>query len=108
MVTVEFVPSVEIKYAKDTTDNSKIWFDYWIKQTKENISGRKEWHCMCCNNKHIPINEMVGAHVVKANGADEAVYIYPTCDTCNKTYKGEKADTKTFSVPITELIPVPE
>lgn len=47
---------------------------------------------------------MVGAHVIKADNSDDTVYIYPTCDTCNKTYKG---DTKTFSVPITELIPVP-
>lgn len=50
---------------------------------------------------------MVGAHVVKADGADDTIYIYPTCDTCNNTYKGEKADTKIFSVPITELVPAP-
>lgn len=60
----------------------------------------------CCNEE-VPIGEMVGAHVIKADGSDETVYIYPTCDTCNKTYKGEKADTKIFSVPITKLVPAP-
>lgn len=46
---------------------------------------------------------MVGAHVIKADNSDDTVYIYPTCDTCNKTYKGDKADTKTFSVPMQYL-----
>lgn len=106
MVTIEFVPSVEIKHAKGTTDNSKIWFDYWIKQTKKDISNCLTWNCECCD-KEVPIDKMVGAHVVKADGADDTIYIYPTCDTCNNTYKGEKADTKIFSVPITELVPAP-
>ena len=39
MTIAKFIPSVEIKHAKDTTDNSKVWFDYWIKQTKEDISN---------------------------------------------------------------------
>ena len=51
---------------------------------------------------------MVGAHVVKVDNSDDTVYIYPTCDTCNKTYKESKADDKEFSVPITELIPLPD
>lgn len=106
MTIAKFIPSVEIKHAKDTTDNSKVWFDYWIKQTKEDISNLPTWNCECCNEE-VPIGEMVGAHVIKADGSDETVYIYPTCDTCNKTYKGEKADIKVFSVPITKLVPAP-
>lgn len=106
MTIAKFIPSVEIKHAKDTTDNSKVWFDYWIKQTKEDISNLPTWNCECCNEE-VLIGEMVGAHVIKADGSDETVYIYPTCDTCNKTYKGEKADTKIFSVPITKLVPAP-
>lgn len=44
MTIAKFIPSVEIKHAKDTTDNSKVWFDYWIKQTKEDISNLPTWN----------------------------------------------------------------
>ena len=106
MLTAEFILSVKVKHAKGTTDNSIVWIDYWAKQTKEDMSNHQLWHCECCN-KDVPVSEMVGAHVVKVDSPDDAVYIYPTCDTCNKTYKGDNADIKEFSVPITELIPVP-
>lgn len=106
MVTAKFIPSIKIKHAKNTTDNSKVWFDYWIEQVNKDVSNYKFWHCECCNN-NVPIDEMVGAHVVKVDSSNETTYIYPTCDTCNKTYKGDKADIKEFVVPITELIPIP-
>lgn len=35
MTIAKFIPSVEIKHAKDTTDNSKVWFDYWINRPKK-------------------------------------------------------------------------
>ena len=35
MLTAEIIPSVKVKHAKDTTDNSKVWFDYWAKHVKE-------------------------------------------------------------------------
>lgn len=107
MCTIEFIPSVKVKHAKSTTDNSEVWFDYWLEHVKEDISKYQSWHCECCD-LDVPINEMVGAHVVKADNSDDTVYIYPTCDTCNKTYKESKADDKEFSVPITELIPLPD
>lgn len=105
MLTAEFIPSVKVKHAKNTTDNSKVWFDFWLEHTRENISNYKSWHCECCN-KDVSINEMVGAHVIKTDNSDDTIYIYPTCDTCNKTYKGDNADDKEFYVPITELIPL--
>lgn len=104
MLTAEFILPVKVKHAKDTTDNSKVWFDYWLEHTKEDISNYQLWHCECCG-EDVPIDEMVGAHVIKADGSDDTIYIYPTCGTCNKTYKGDKADVKEFSVPATELVP---
>lgn len=106
MLTAEFIPSIKVKHAKETTDDSKVWFDYWLEHTKEDVSKYQSWHCECCNHD-VPIDEMVGAHVIKADNSDDTVYIYPTCATCNNTYKEDKADTKTFSVPATELIPTP-
>lgn len=71
MLTAEIIPSVKVKHAKGSTDNSKIWFDYWVKHVKEDISAYKFWHCECCN-LDVPINEMVGAHVVKADNSDDS------------------------------------
>ena len=73
MTIAKFIPSVEIKHAKYTTDNSKVWFDYWIKQTKEDISNLPTWNCECCNEE-VPIGEMVGAHVIKADGSEGIDY----------------------------------
>lgn len=105
MLTAEYVQTVKVKHAKNTTDSSKVWFDYWLESTNINKFEYNTWQCQCCKTI-VPISDIVGAHVIKADGSDDTMYIFPTCDTCNKTYKGDKADKKEFSVPITELIPI--
>lgn len=106
MIILEIIPSARIKHATGTTDSSLVWLDYWEERSNEDVSKYKYWKCECCG-KDVPINKLVGSHVVKVDDPDETIYIYPTCDTCNKTYKETKADTKEFSVPETLLVPAP-
>lgn len=67
------------------------WLDYWEKYVgrKVNICGAIE-----CSN-----DDLVGAHVQKANSTDGRYYITPLCRACNQRI-GE------FDVYF-ELVPVP-
>lgn len=72
--------------------NSRVWLDYWEEQTEG-----KATRCgaIDCKSKE----ELVGAHVMKANSSDKKYYITPLCKGCNKR-------TDEFDVD-TELVPVP-
>lgn len=85
----------------DTSDehapNGESWISYWEETTKHD----KPQICPCCKQKVTEDNPIVGAHVTKwldMTNPSREQYIVPTCDKCNKTYKGIN-HLKGFSVP---------
>lgn len=64
--------------------------EYWEREyTSEPITPRDKM-CTCCLRTQ---TDFVVAHVENANGEK---CLYPICDRCNKTYKGNKAVSKWF------------
>lgn len=90
-----------VKHAVDSTDNSRIWKDYW----EENHPSRhfpSEAHiCPSCLTKR---DNFVGGHVICNSG----VYIIPVCSECNKKYKNTKANNHSFYVKETDMVRAPE
>lgn len=79
------------------------WLQYWSETLGVEVPESGDVICDCCGYYH-PIREFVGAHVTDT--ITGTVYIYPTCDTCNKKYKETKAG-KIFFVPKAYLCYVP-
>lgn len=77
----------KVKNLNGTSDNACTVCGSWLKHW-EKKSGKKKDECGACTNK-----ATVGAHVQKADGKDNAWYIVPLCDACNK-----KSSDETFNV----------
>lgn len=90
-----------------TTESTSVspcgsWLQYWSETLRVEIPKSGYVKCHCCKDYH-PIEEFVGAHVTTGIG-----YIYPTCDTCNKTYKESRALEKIFFALNEWLCPLPK
>lgn len=85
-------------HAYDTGDfeceDGKTWIEYWEEVTKQHRPEK----CPCCEKDLTQIREenpnkkveMVGAHVheyIEYANKNKQLYITPTCNICNDTYK---------------------
>ena len=100
-----------VRHAVETSDDTapdgySSRIEYWSDQTGFEFSPDGKYTCDCCGEEHYG-REFVGAHVQKTNRENARKYYYPTCDNCNKKYKGENAETKYFTIDPDWLIPVP-
>lgn len=84
--------------------NNKVWIDYWKKNNDKSVPSI----CPCCNMAMDKNGGAVGAHVVKENEPNGEVYITPTCDICNKKYKGANTSSVVFLVDENMLVPANE
>lgn len=80
------------------------WLQYWSETLGVEVPKSGYVKCDCCEDYH-PIEEFVGAHVTDV--LTSTVYIYPTCDTCNKKYKESRAPEGVFYALIEWLCPIP-
>lgn len=104
----EIVVRHDSSTSNEKAPNGQPWIEYWQQQTKLDIP--KE--CPCCKKKPTEKNPMIGAHVIKVldmagSKLSWTRYITPTCDECNKKYKGIKATEKVFSVLLNHLCETP-
>lgn len=94
-------------------ENGETWIKYWKRITGKQVPKK----CPCCGKTLIQIQndnpkdevEMVGAHVQIYNdyaNRDSKLYITPTCNICNDTYKKWVSikDKKLFAVAKDSLI----
>lgn len=81
------------------------WLQYWSETLGVEIPKSGYVKCDCCK-KYRPIDKFVGAHVTDVR--DNIVYIYPTCDTCNNTYKESRAPEGMFYALMEWLCPPPK
>ena len=84
------------------------WTGNWIEYWKEHSGKRVPTNCPCCGSQMITNGGAVGAHVVKVSCPKGEVFITPTCDICNKTYKESKTNDHTFLVDEDMLVPANE
>ena len=87
----------DIGTSNEHAPNGKSWIAYWNDIT----NCEKPNECPCCHEKVTEDNPIVGAHVVLVTdmaNPNREHFIVPTCDKCNKTYKGIHS-YKSFTVP---------
>ena len=82
---MKIIPTKVLVYHAPESDSvppCDSWLQYWSETLEVDIPKSGYFKCHCCkenrNNK-----DFVGAHVVYLG----TVYIYPTCNICNDTYK---------------------
>ena len=68
--------SIQVKNYGGQADNSKIWINEWEKRMAKKAQK-------CCNIGCGKVDNLVGGHIVKANGDPKEVYITPLCKSCN-------------------------
>ena len=82
---MKIVPTKVLVYHAPKSDSippCDSWLQYWSETLGVEIPKSGYVKCDCCGkNRHI--KDFVGAHVVYI----DTVYIYPTCNICNSTYK---------------------
>ena len=78
--------------------NCKSWLNYWEK-AYEVLNPQKSYNCPACGQL-VFCNELVGAHVRKANSTDNSMYIAPICRGCNNK-------TDSFDIDVKYMLPVP-
>ena len=98
----EEVVNHDVDTSGDCAPNNLSWIDYWKSKTNNRFFATEYPTCPSCR-KQVHADEFVGAHVVDVYNNK---YICPTCDTCNKTYKGDKAKTYWFKVKKYLLLPI--
>ncbi len=95
-----------VKHDVNTSDeyppNNISWLEYWKQKTKNYDFDIGFPKCPSCGKHRVP-GDFVGAHVTDESNKK---YICQTCDTCNKTYKGDNAKTHWFKVKKTLLLPI--
>lgn len=82
---MKIVPTKVLVYHAQKSDSippCDSWLQYWSETLGVEIPKSGHVKCDCCG-KNRPIKDFVGAHVVYI----DTVYIYPTCNICNSTYK---------------------
>lgn len=93
-----------VKLFENRTNENKQYILYSSETLGVEVPESGDVICDCCGYYH-PIREFVGAHVTDT--ITGTVYIYPTCDTCNKKYKESLAPEHPFYALIEWLCPLP-
>ena len=86
-----------VRHVKDSTSLDKIDgtsspSEFWKKHYNEPVPP-SDFICTSCMTKKQKDDFVVG-HVEDVDGTK--MWLYPVCDTCNKTYKGYKAEDHLF------------
>ena len=104
---IDYLSLIKVTHQTETADekapNGLTWIEFWKekKGNKSYLAG--DVKCLSCGQIK-SCKEFVGAHVVDDKGNS---YICPTCDICNKTYKGSKAASHSFRVMKSLLLSYP-
>ncbi|MDE6534848.1 MAG: hypothetical protein K2K82_02440 [Muribaculaceae bacterium] len=88
----------KVHHMEESTDNSKIWIDFWEKSTGRTIPS-EGFKCPSCSET---MTEIVGGHVIDDETGEK--FITPVCLSCNSKFKNSMASEHHFYVRVCDLV----